>query len=58
MAHYASTSAFSTVRLSYAAAAAASLPPTATNHVIMSTYWRSSASILSSAQRYIQRPEN
>jgi len=35
--------------VAYAAAAAASLPPTGSNHVTLLTYWRSSASALSRA---------
>ena len=39
-------------RTAYAAAADASLPPTATNHVTLSTYRRRSACVVSSAQRH------
>jgi len=38
-------------RIAYATAAA-SLLPTATNHMTPQAYWRSSASVISSAQRY------
>jgi len=38
-------------RIAYAAAAA-SQPPTATNHVTLLTHWRISASVVTSAQRY------
>ena len=39
-------------RIAYAAAAVASLPPTAPDHVILLSGWRSLASVVSSAQRY------
>jgi len=39
-------------RRSYVAAAAASLPPTATNNVTLPTSGRSSSSVVSSAQHY------
>jgi len=43
--------------LGAAAAAAVSLPPTATNHMILKTHWRSSDSVVSSAQRYRVQPK-
>jgi len=36
----------------------ASLPPTATNHVTLQTYWRGSASVVISAQRYRVQQSN
>jgi len=39
-------------RIAYVAAAAASVPPTATYHVTLLTYLRSSVFVVSSAQRY------